>query len=264
MPLSFDRVADVYDVTRGGGDRVARFADRLAALLPSDGIVLDIGAGTGMLTAAVTDRRGHVFGVDIAARMLALAGARLPGRLVRADAARLPFQDDTFPAAYTVWVLHLFGNPTAVLAEAARVLIPGGRLVIMTTNKHRRHDDISDLVDPVLERLRPDRPTRDDPLNLTRLAADAGLQLEKLDWVADEFMGNSPREEADRMETKSTSVLWELTEEEWAEAVVPLLARLRALPDPHRPRRMRAENAVIVFAKPGHHRSRRRSAVTQP
>jgi len=264
VPVSFDRVADVYDVTRGGGDRVARFADRLAALLPPNGIVLDIGAGTGMLTAAVTDRRGYVFGVDIAARMLALAGERLPGRLVRADAGRLPFQDDTFSAAYAVWVLHLFGNPTTVLAEAARVLIAGGRLVIMTTNRHKRHDDLSDLVDPVLERLRPDRPTRDDPVNLTRLATDAGLQLEKLDWVADEFMGNSPREEAQRMETRSTSVLWELTDDEWAQAIVPLLARLRALPDPDRPRRMRAENAVIVFAKPGHHRSRRRSAVTPP
>jgi SAM-dependent methyltransferase len=247
--LSFDRVADVYDGTRGGADRVARFAERLVTHLPPDGLVLDIGAGTGLLTAAVNERRGHVFGVDIAARMLALAATRLPDRLVRGDAARLPFQDDTFAAAYSVWVLQNVADPATVFASAARVLAAGGRLIVMTTNRYWRHDDISEIVDPVLERLRPHRPIRDDPVNLERLAAGAGLLLQRLDWVVDEFMGNSSRQEADRMETKSTAVLWELNEGEWVEAIVPLLARLSALPDPDRPRHVRAENAVMVFAR---------------
>lgn len=247
--LSFDRVAPVYDQTRGGGGRVERFAERLLTYLPPDGLVLDIGAGTGTLTAAVAERRAHVVGIDIAARMLALAAARHSGRLVRGDAGRLPFQDGTFSGAYAVWVLQHVEDPTAVMFEARRVLSSNGRFIIMTTNRFTRHDDISELVDPVLEQLRPGRAKRDDPTNLRRLANEAGLRLELLDWVTDEFVGNSPIEEADRMESKSTSVLWELNAEEWAEAIVPLLARLRRLPEPQRPRQVRAENAVVVFVK---------------
>lgn len=239
----------MYDETRGGGGRVERFAERLVNVLPDEGLVLDIGAGTGSLSAAVARRRGHVVGIDIAARMLALAATRLPGRVVRGDAARLPFRDATFAAAYAVWVLQHVEDPTSVMAEARRVLTSDGRFIVMTTNRSSRHDDISELVDPVMERLRPGRIMRDDPANLTRLAAEAGLRVEQLDWVADEFMGNSPAEQADLMELKSTSVLWELSPEEWEKAIVPLLARLRSLPDPQRARPARAENAVVVFAK---------------
>lgn len=250
--LSFDLVADVYDETRGGGGRVERFAERLVKLVPDEGLVLDVGAGTGMLTAAVARRRGHVVGIDIAARMLALAATRLPGRVVRGDAARLPFRDATFTAAYAVWVLQHVGDPKSVMAEARRVLTSDGRFIVMTTNRSSRHDDFSELVDPVLERLRPGRTMRDDPAILTRLAAEAGLRMDQLDWVTDEFMGNSPAEQADLMESKSTSVLWELSSEEWEEEIVPLLTRLRNLPEPERPRPARAENAVVVFAKTTH------------
>jgi hypothetical protein len=86
---------------------------------------------------------------------------------------------------------------------------------------------------------------------LAALAERAGLRLKVLDWVIDEFMGTSPLEEAERIEGRSTSVLWDLTEIEWSAAIVPLLAELRALHDPHEKRRVRAENAVIVFTKPG-------------
>lgn len=251
MPAPFDRVAHDYDRTRGGTDRVQRFAERLDRHLPPDGIVLDIGAGTGTVTAELMMRRAHVIGIDIAARMHALAAERVPGRLIRGDAGRLPFRDNLFAAAYSVWVFQHLDDPNAVMKEAARILVSGGRFIIVTTNHYKRQDDISQLVDPVISRLRPDRNGRDDPDHLAALAERAGLRLKVLDWVIDEFMGTSPLEEAERIEGRSTSVLWDLTEIEWSAAIVPLLAELRALHDPHEKRRVRAENAVIVFTKPG-------------
>lgn len=250
MSPSFDRVAENYDRTRGGADRATRFVDRLLTRLPPQGYVLDIGAGTGIVTAAVMQRRGAVYGIDIAPKMLALAAARLPGRVVRADAARLPFDDNTFAAAYTIWVLQHVDDMEAVLAEANRVLARGGRLVVITTNQNQREDDIGKLVEPVLRRLHPARDRLDDPAKLRARAESAGLRFETLDWIVDEFTGESPLEQVDRIETRNISMLWELSDSTWEAEIVPLLAQLRALPDPDRRRNVRVESAVIAFSKP--------------
>jgi SAM-dependent methyltransferase len=224
---SFDRVAEVYDRTRGGPDRASRFADRLLAHLPLEGPVLDIGAGTGILTQGLMQRRGGVVGIDIAPKMLALAAARLPGRVVRADAARLPFQDDTFAAAYAVWVLQHVEDMGLVFLEAARVLVTGGRCVVITTYKNERNDDIGRLTEPVMRRLAAAQNHLDDPPKLRARAEGAGLRFETQDWIVDHFIGESPRGQIDRIEQKTVSVLWDLNEHEWDGEIVPLLAKLR-------------------------------------
>ncbi len=246
---SFDRVAEDYDRTRGGEDRATRFVDRLLTHLPVQGYVLDIGAGTGIVTAGVMHRRGAVFGIDIAPRMLAIAAKRLPGRVVRADAARLPFQDNTFAGAYAVWVLQHVDDMDAVFFEANRVLVKSGRFVVITTDQNARHDDIGRLIEPVWRRLRREKDRRDDPQRLRGRAQVAGLRFETLDWVDDHFAGESPLGQIDRIERKTISVLWDLTEAEWEEEVVPLIAKLRALPNPDQPRSIEAQDAVIVFSK---------------
>jgi len=95
--------------------------------------VLDIGCGTGAFATALAERAGgKVWGVDDSPEMLAEAATKEPGvRFKRARAESLPFKDGWFERAVMRLSLHLFDRPAA-LAEAARVLIPGGRLVIAT------------------------------------------------------------------------------------------------------------------------------------
>lgn len=125
----------------------------LLALLPEAGLaeqgigrLLDIGTGTGRLLELLAPRVRSAIGVDASKAMLALARARLARALcsqcaVRlADMYRLPFPDASFDVAVVQMVLHYAEDPAQVVAEAARVLRPGGRLVVVDLAAHERTD----------------------------------------------------------------------------------------------------------------------------
>ena len=96
----------------------------------TDGLVLDLGCGTGALTAQVLeqDPRRQVTGLDLSEQMLAQARARLGDRvnLVQGDSEHLPFPDQSFDVVYCCDSFHHYPDPAAVLAEVGRVLVPGG------------------------------------------------------------------------------------------------------------------------------------------
>ncbi len=116
----------------------------LLGLLPAGnlGRALDIGTGTGRLLELLAPRLASGLGVDASRAMLALARARLarPGLThcaVRlADMYRLPLPDGGFDLILLHMVLHHAEDPAAVLAEAARVLRPGGRLLVVDLAPH--------------------------------------------------------------------------------------------------------------------------------
>lgn len=115
----------------------------LAALPERIGALLDIGSGTGRLLELVAPRTGHATGVDMSRDMLALARARLAERglgdratVRQADMYRLPFGDAAFDAVTLQMVLHYAEDPAAALAEAARVLKPGGVLLVADLAPH--------------------------------------------------------------------------------------------------------------------------------
>jgi SAM-dependent methyltransferase len=95
---------------------------------PGEGPCLDLGCGAGHYfdTLAATGRT--VVGLDYSADQLRFA-ARRSRRVVRADAAALPFADRTFPAVAAMWISTDVDDVAPVLAEAARVLTPGGVFV---------------------------------------------------------------------------------------------------------------------------------------
>ncbi len=117
-------------------------------LLPSGGIdrLLDIGTGTGRLLELLGSRVSDGLGVDASKSMLALARARLSRAglghcAVRlGDMYRLPLADAAVDVALLHMVLHHAEEPAAVLAEAGRVLRPGGLLVVVDLAAHRRAD----------------------------------------------------------------------------------------------------------------------------
>lgn len=88
--------------------------------------VLDLGAGTGAASSDLHD----VVAVDSSERAMAFLRDR-PVRPIRADAAALPLPPSSFDVLVAVNVLYTVADPDAVLAEAARVLAPGGALVLI-------------------------------------------------------------------------------------------------------------------------------------
>ncbi|MGN6391981.1 MAG: ubiquinone/menaquinone biosynthesis methyltransferase [Gemmatimonadales bacterium] len=100
-----------------------------------DGIYLDLCAGTldfGATLAAAAGFRGRIVGADFVPAMLRLGRTKAP-RLtpVAADALGLPFPDASFDGAMVGWGVRNLVDLDGGLAEAARVLKPGGRLVIL-------------------------------------------------------------------------------------------------------------------------------------
>jgi SAM-dependent methyltransferase len=90
--------------------------------------VVDFGAGTGATTAAITAAGADVVGVDLTLDMLRADGAHRPPA-VNADATRMPFRSSSFDAAMGAFVLSHIPTPIDGLAEAARVVRPGGAVL---------------------------------------------------------------------------------------------------------------------------------------
>jgi SAM-dependent methyltransferase len=116
----------------------------LRLLAPAAGErVLDIGSGPGLLAgelAAAVGPTGRVCGVDVSADMLTLAQARdlgtgcAPVEYLTAGADRLPYPDGAFDLAVSTQVMEYVPDVSAALAEAYRVLRPGGRLLLLDTD----------------------------------------------------------------------------------------------------------------------------------
>lgn len=91
--------------------------------------LLDVGTGSGVAAAIAQKRGADVVGIDFSEAMLAEARRRVPSVEFRAASADLlPFDDETFDAVVANGVLHHLAQPADALAEARRVLVPGGRI----------------------------------------------------------------------------------------------------------------------------------------
>jgi ubiquinone/menaquinone biosynthesis C-methylase UbiE len=149
-----------YDATWGRA--FARFYDRALKATEENGLgamrgelladargrVIEVGAGTGVnlelyedgvedLTLVEPDPH---MGAQLRKRLADRHGHPLPAQLVAAPAEALPFADDTFDTAVVTLVLCTIPDPVAALAELARVMKPGGRLLFI---EHVRAEDAS-------------------------------------------------------------------------------------------------------------------------
>ena len=132
---------DQYERFRS--ERQQPFVDLLMLCHPvPGGRVVDLGCGTGDLTARLARHVGRVVAVDRSAAMLKAARRRVEGlqnvELHRADLEELPLDDASCDAALLVLALTYVAEPGRVLAEVARILRPGGAAVVADLV---RHDD---------------------------------------------------------------------------------------------------------------------------
>jgi SAM-dependent methyltransferase len=245
--LSFDRVADRYDESRGGTARGERVAAELGSWLAL-GLVLEVGVGTGVVAAALRARGVPVHGVDLSAAMLRRAVARLGPVVARADALALPVASGAVDNVLFVAALHAIGDIDGAVAEAARVLRPGGRLVAVhgVPLREPADDDVAGALVPLagLRDVRPDTVTA-----LKEAAVAASLQPVDTAWVAQVSFADAPSAVADSIEQRLWSYLWHVDEPTWNAVVAPVVVALRALPEPHRPRRYELSSRLAVFAR---------------
>jgi len=144
-PDFFDTVGPEWDKIRQVFDDDVLRARAITRIVEPGLRVVDVGTGTGVLACELAQLGLDVLGIDSSESMLdaarsKLEGLRLPAtgriRFEQADACALPVADGELDAAFAHMVLHYMPAPEDVVAEMARVVRPGGRVVLVDFRAH--------------------------------------------------------------------------------------------------------------------------------
>lgn len=201
--------------------------------LPSSAAVLDLGAGTGKLTRLLVTRFGRVAAVEPAAAMRRLLTAICPeAEALGGSAEEIPLADASVDAVFAAEAFHWFDGDRA-LAEIARVLRPGGALVMMWNLP----DGPTEPSTAALDRLIHERAPRDlehDPadLNASRYASGQwrdAFSRSPFDETQEAWLPNPQTLDRDEFTAFLASMGWvgDLPDDER----LPLLQTIRSLLD---------------------------------
>jgi SAM-dependent methyltransferase len=234
--LYYDREAACYDATRGGDARASAAADAIEGLLPPAAArIADAGCGTGIVTARLRRPGRYVVGVDQSAGMAAIAATRLPGRVALGDVTRLPLASGSADVVTMVWLLHLLSpdDSAAALAEAGRVLAPGGMLVTTVAKDDAPYvdtDDAAAIVRPFRSWFGHDQS--DGLARVLEIGSRCGLSLAAQATFTGLGQGRSPRDWREQLLAGKRTWAAPIGQRE----IDALCAALAALPDQERRR----------------------------
>jgi ubiquinone/menaquinone biosynthesis C-methylase UbiE len=218
--VPFDRAVEYYDRTRALPGRAhQQVIDVLATELAGRGPVVEIGVGTGRIGLDLVRAGATLVGVDLSLPMLQrlvenAGDVALP--VVQGDATALPFPDDAFAAAVASHVFHLVPEYRQALAELARVVRPGGPLLVSRGSPPRPLGDLVQVAwDVVGGAVIPGAATIEE---VDAVASDLGLPVRTLEPVVARGR-RRPREVIGMAERRQWGWSWELTDEQVASMV---------------------------------------------
>jgi SAM-dependent methyltransferase len=140
--VNYDQIAGTFDAryTAGLYDGVqAALVDLVTAKRPT--CALEVGCGTGHWLSALRESAGYLCGIDWSLEMLRHAAAKCPGAgLLRATAQALPLRDASVDLVFCVNAIHHFEHFEDFIAEAKRLLRPGGTLAVIGMDPHHGRD----------------------------------------------------------------------------------------------------------------------------
>lgn len=229
--IAFDRAAGFYDQTRGfpPGEE-----QRIAALLAEAGHltctsrVLEIGVGTGRIALPLAAHVDRVVGLDLARAMMERLRAKRraePITLIQGDLTRLPLATGAFDAVVAVHIFHLVPGWRAALDEAARVLAPGGALLIGHSGYERVPDE--ELLREAWQSAVPRERTA--PVGVPRERLDDFPEAEGWQRTGEALVHRyrvtrTLRRFLDHIERRTHSSSWRLTDDEIARGLAAALA----------------------------------------
>lgn len=155
LKYSYTLLAPFYDPVVAAATRGARGRSLAALAASPPGDVLLLGVGTGLDLPHLPAQHRYV-GLDLTAAMLKRARPRtanLRFAPARGDAQRLPFRDAGFDAVVLHLILAVVPSPTRCLAEAVRVLKPGGTLLVFDKFLRRGEIGWKRLLNPLMRRV---------------------------------------------------------------------------------------------------------------
>jgi phosphatidylethanolamine/phosphatidyl-N-methylethanolamine N-methyltransferase len=183
---AYDRLANVYDLVFGAILQPGR-EHAVRSIVSRPGLrVLELGIGTG-LTAPLYSRDWSVVGVDLSPAMLLQARKRIAElrlehsvRLVLADGAKLPFDDESFDVVLVPYVMSVVPDPIGVGVELRRVCRSSGQIILL--NHFLSQDSLGARLERWISPLTTRIGFRTD-LSLQWLLAGAGLRPTRVSAV---------------------------------------------------------------------------------
>ncbi len=183
----FKEVASQWDSMREGyfTEEVREAAIATAKLTPGS-VVADVGTGTGFMLAGLVPLVGRAYGFDSSPEMLEVARRNLGDtskvELVSSEGVSLPLPENAVDAVFANMYLHHAPEPGKAIAEMARILKPGGRLVITDLDRHSHDWMAKEMADLWLGFERP---------QVTEWYRAAGLSDVQIDCTGSDCCGTS-------------------------------------------------------------------------
>ena len=138
-PHFYERFADEFDERMNRYEVAKRlrlvFDEGLGDLNVAGRELLDAGCGTGLFSQVATERGARVTSLDVGDALLAQVARKCNSVRVVGDVTAMPFDPDSFDVVICTEVIEHTLDPERAVAELARVLRPGGRLVVTTPNR---------------------------------------------------------------------------------------------------------------------------------
>lgn len=147
----FNRHADDWDNLAAARLSLPEYLDDLLSMVKGVSTVVEVGIGSGQLLKKLAESTPHVIGIDHSPEMIRKSRKQLNGRehvdLRLGEMTHLPLADHGVDAVVLNQVLHHAEHPQAVIEETARVLVPGGCLLIADLVQHQQdwvRDELAD------------------------------------------------------------------------------------------------------------------------